>query len=248
MTAAARFLWPLAGQPGHGRRVVDAPTGAVCLCCGQLTGPAAATAREACGINLDYSRAARRDSGLVCEGCAWALAGRGLATLRLWTVAASAETIMPPSHPKAAMRLGAHVQLTNRADMRAVASMLTDPPDGEWLVTVAVSGQKHVVPYASTNLGPGRWSIRVEDHTVTASPPEMRDLLGRVSALRAAGFGPDQIAALHPGTSLSTPERLAAWRTHAEPITSYRGSPLLRLASLIPTKGHLDEYLDRYPA
>jgi hypothetical protein len=248
VTAAGRFLWPLAGRPSHGRKQHDAPDSAACLVCGEPTGPTATTAKEALGINFDLNQAARRDSTWVCEGCAWALAGRGLRTLRLWTVAAVDTPTAAASHPKAdGMPCGPHIQLTNRADMRWVAHLLTSPPPGEWLVTVAVSGQKHVVPYAHTNTGRGAWAARVEGHTVTAHPDEMRALLARVAALRAAGFGPDQIASLNPGTHMSSRDRLDAWRTHADPIHRYRGSPLLALAALMPTKEHLDEYLTAYP-
>lgn len=249
MSAAARFLWRLAGQPSCGRKTVAVPDGAVCLCCGgDFVEGQAAAAKDALGINYDFTQARRPDSALVCVPCAWSLAGRGLATLRLWTVAAAEDTELPASHPKCAMQLGFHVHLTNRADMRTVAAMLTDPPAGEWLVTAAVSGQKHVVPYATTNRGGGPWRVRVETCDVTGSPGEMAMLLGRVAALRRAGFGPGQIAALDPGTSLSSRARLVAWRQHADPITCYRGSPLLGLAALIPTKEHLDEYVDRYTA
>lgn len=248
MTAAPRYLWPLAGHPGHGRKTITVDPDTPCLCCGHPTGETATTPKDALGINYDLNRAARRDAPAVCEACAWSLAGRGTATLRLWTVAATDQPAAAPSHPKAdKLPTSPHIQYTNRADMRWVAHLLTNPPGGEWLVTVAVSGQKHVVPYAHTNHGGDRWVIQVEGHTVTAAPDEMAGLLARVALLRAEGFGPDQIARVDPGTSLSTPARLAAWQTHAHPLVPYRGSPLLGLAALIPTKEHLHDYLATYP-
>lgn len=248
MTTAAHFLWSLGGRPGHGRTEVDTPPGAVCLCCGDPIATATcARATHALGVNYDFTRAARRDSPVVDPACAWALAGRGLATLRLWTIAATTGRALPASHPKCTVDLGPQVHLTNRADMRAVAALLTDPPEGEWLVTVAMSGQKHVVPYSRTNRGAGRWTVRVENFDVTSDPVEFAALLARVAALRHAGFGPDQIAAVDPGTHLSTRSRLDAWRLHAEPLTPYRGSPLLGLAATTPNKEHLDDYLASYP-
>lgn len=247
MTAAAPWLWDLAGRPGHGHRSVELDEPTPCLVCAAPT-EAGVRGKDALGVNFDFTQAARPDSTWVCGGCCWALAGKPPATLRMWSIVADPARVMPASHPKCAVQAGPHVLLTNRADMRTVAAMLTDPPDGEWLVTIAVSGQKHVVPYAQVNRGAGPWRIRFETCDVTSTPAEMAWLLGRVAALRQAEFGPDQIAQVDPGTHLSSRDRLAAWKAHGEPLTPYRGSPLLGLAAAIPNREHLSEYCDRYPA
>lgn len=243
--SGGRYLWALAGCPAHPQaRAVDSDI--VCLVCGCDTEGQGVRAKDALGINFDHTQARRPDSEHVCGGCAWALAGKPPATLRMWSVAATTERDLPPSHPKCAMPVGPGAHLTNRADMRTVASLLCDPPPGEWLVTVAVSAQKHVVPYAMTSQGRGSWRVRVETCDITSDPTEMGWLLGRVARLRDAGFGPTQIAAVDPGTHLSTLARLTAWRDHAEPLAPYRGSPLLGMASIIPTKEHLHDYLGCY--
>lgn len=139
-----------------------------------------------------------------------------------------------------------HVHLTNRADMTAVAALLTDPPEGPWAAWIAISGQKHVLPYTTINHGVGPWAVQVEDSTATSTPAGFATVLARVCRLRGAGFPEAAILAGDPGTWITTTERLDVWRTHGEPLATMADSPTLRLACLIPTKGTLDELTARY--
>src|SRR5690606_27614113 len=118
----------------------------------------------------------------------------------------------------------------NRADPAPITAILADPPEGEWLVTVAVSGQKHVLPYGTVNRGRGRWTVRQVTLNATATPTQWRDVHAHALALRRMGVSGDDILTGHPPASVKTRAALDQWRTHATPLTPYQQSPLLELA------------------
>lgn len=244
--SAAGLVWELAGWPDCGKPTVVHDGS--CYVCGEAChGGVAVRAKVALGINFDHTRAGNRTSTHVCAACMWALSGKPPLSLRMWSGVASPDRVFPPSHPKCAYTgLGGHIHLTNRADMTAVAALLTDPPEGPWAAWIAISGQKHVLPYTTINHGAGSWAVQVEDSTATSTPARFATILARVCRLRGAGFPEAAILAGDPGTWITTAERLDVWRTHGEPLACMADSPTLRLACLIPTKGTLDELTDRY--
>src|SRR5690606_31754397 len=80
-----------------------------------------------------------------------------------------------------------HLHFTSRADMRVVVDILADPPEGEWVVSVAESGQKHSLPYAVVNRGRARWRVRMDALDADATPEDFRHVFAHVCALRPAG-------------------------------------------------------------
>jgi len=72
--------------------------------------------------------------------------------------------------------------------MRVVVDTLADPPEGEWVVSVAESGQKHSLPYAVVNRGRAQWRVRMDALDVDATPEDFRHAFAHVCALRARGF------------------------------------------------------------
>lgn len=238
------LVWDLAGRPDHGKRHVTHH--GPCYVCGHPCPGDAVTTKDAIGVNFDHTRAGRRDSLHVCAPCAWAMSGKPPHTLRMWSGAAAPTLTMPPNHPKCALTTPPQVHLTNRADLTTIAGLLTNPPDGPWTAWIALTGQKHVVPYSPLNHGAGRWAVQVEDSKATATPSEFALVLARVIRLRRAGFPEAAILTGNPGTWMDRPERLTAWTTHGRPLTALADSPLLKLACLIPTKGTIDALDDTY--
>ena len=236
-----RFVYDLAGRPALVASVAamltDTP-GAVCAVCAE---PADRTAAvdKALGANFT-DRTMFRDSrsSRVCQACVWCCSGKPPATLRMWTIVAAPGVDLGPSQPKAWLQNTPGLLLTNRADPAPVARILADPPAGPWLVTIAVSGQKHVLPYGHVNHGSGRWAVRMENTTITADPGQWRHVHHHARALRQLGVPADCVAAGTPG-GIRTADQLTAWRTHAGQLTQWVGSPLLHLALWTLTKGTL---------
>lgn len=245
-TGGAGLVWELAGRPDCGKPTV-AYDGLCYVCAEPCPSGVAVKAKLALGINFDHTQARQRASQHVCAACMWALAGKPPLTLRMWSGVACEQRGLPPCHEKCAYTtLGDRIHLTNRADMRTVAQALCDPPDGPWVVWIAVSGQKHVLPYTVTNHGTGPWAVRVEDATARSTPPEFALILARVIRLRQVGIPETAILAGDPGTWVDRQERLDAWRAHGVPLTALANSPLLQMACMIPTKGTIDDLAARY--
>lgn len=232
MTAATLLVWNTAGRPK-----VPAEKGimlgdATCAICG-LTQPATADIDKALGKNFaDRGHIQDMGSSRVCEGCLWACTGRPPASLRMWSIIVAPG--MPPSHPKAWLQVPG-LYLFNRAAPQPLTDLLASPPDGEWLATVAISAQKHVIPYASTNHGTGRWTIRVEDHDITATPQQWQKAHAAAIALRRMGVPAEAVMSGEP-RFVKTPQMLADWRQLNDQLLPWLGSPLLDLALWTITK------------
>src|SRR5690606_4428385 len=128
-----------------------------------------------------------------------------------------------------------HLHFTSRADMRVVVNTLADPPEGEWVVSVAESGQKHSLPYAVVNRGRARWRVRMDALDVDATPEDFRHVFAHVCALRARGFSAEDIEHLRmPIGRIKTGHDLAVWQHHAEALAPWRSSSLIGVLARRP--------------
>lgn len=243
--SAPVMIWELAGRPRRASLKAERVE-AVCAMCGRQV-PESLHVKQSIGGKsfTDQYLLAVRGSDRTCYGCAWVCTGKGMDQIRMWTIVARTDRPLPPSNPKAAFA-APHLHFTSRADMRAVVDTLADPPAGEWVVTVAESGQKHTAPYAVINRGAGRWQVRMDARDVTATPEEFRAVFGHSLRLRDAGFRAEEIAALDPPIGRLNADTLPIWFHHATPLRPYRASGLIHLANFLINKEHLNEYLDRY--
>lgn len=245
MTAAQTLLWDTAGRPpvdgAKGKLLKDIP--GVCAVTGEHF-DTTADATRALGENFTDHSLWAAHTGRVGPAALWCCSGKGKLSPRTWTwICAPGETLAD-SHEKAPYRAPG-LCLTNRANTRPVIDILAHPPAGEWVVAVAVSGQKHVLPYATTNRGGGAWTIRMEDTTITSTPEEWAHVLGHVLALRRLGIPADNIKAGTPAY-IKTPEQLATWREHSTALAPHAGSPITDLALWCATKPILED-TNAYP-
>jgi len=245
MLTAVRMAWDAAGGPSHPKAIA---ADAGCVVCG-VTHHRHLRARDALGKNFDILTAARPDLSTVCEPCAWALAGKPPQTLRMWSILTTAATILPTGAPSAPYPSDGRLHLCNRKDQSAIIAALTDPPDDVWAVTIAVSGQKHLLPYTPVN-APGAALVlaRIEGCVVDATPTEYGALIGACAALRLAGHNPDSIHAVTPTVPALTRDGLTAWRRWSPTVAPHANSPLLQLALHMTTKETIRDLADRYAA
>lgn len=245
--SAPVMVWELCGRP---RRATLGVTGipGVCAMCARTVTESAPAKKWLEGKSFTDPAHLRTRSDRVCEACAWTVTGKGMDQVRMWTIVARTDRALPPSNPKAAFASD-HVHFTSRADMRAVVGTLADPPSGQWLVTVAESGQKHTLPYGHLNHGPGRWRVRMDATDIDAEPADFRHVFAHACALRAAGHTNDEIEHLTPSFGrLNTTAGIDRWRHHTAALTGWGSSPLLHLAVFLINKEHLHGYLDHYRA
>jgi len=241
-TAPTVTVWHLAGEPDPIPTIAALVKdyAGVCAICTR-TVPRTADVNRALGANFtDRSLFRDPSSDRVCPACLWCCSGKPPATLRMWSIVATPDRSVPASNPKAFLQDRPGLYLGARGDDTGtlVAHTLTTPPDGPWTVTIATSGQKHVLPYGHLNDGPGRWVVRMETTTVTATPDEWAHVHTHATALRRLGIPADDV--MH-GTPryLKTRDDLHQWSTHNAELTAWLGSPLLSLALWTITKGHL---------
>lgn len=241
------MVWELTGRPRRASLPAE-QVEADCAMCGRRVTESVHVKHTIGGKSFtDQYLLARRGSDRTCYGCAWCCTGKGMDQIRMWTIVARPDRVLPASNPKAVFAAD-HVHFTSRADMRAVVDTLADPPDGPWLVSVAESGQKHTIPYTRVNHGRGRWTVRMDARDITATPDQFRTVLGHALRLREAGFRAEEIERLEPPVGRLNAAALPVWLHHAEALRPYAGSPLLHLAVFLPNKEHMDEYLARFPA
>lgn len=228
---ATRLLWEAAGRPAPAaasvaRLIVDQP--GQCGMCGEHSDRTADTDRSL-GANFSDRALFRWPGGRTCPACLWVCSGKPPATLRMWSIICAPGVTLPPSDPKAWLQDTPGLHLGSRRSAPHVGRFLGDPPAGPWMVSIALSGQKHVAPYAHVNHGRGPWRVRVEDHNVTSSPDEWRTIREHALALRRLGIPEQPIHDGHPAR-LRTREQLATWAHHNQHLLPYLRSPLLGLA------------------
>lgn len=247
--AAGRPMEPLKGEP-------LGPESVPCKICGCINGAPYLKDKDAIpntDTDLMYYRAAWSD--VVCVPCAWVSQGQPPDTIRLWSLAYREDgKIENPgifgeylagkntSVERLANLPG--VVFTNRSQWRPVVHLLCEPPDCDWSVCVANSGQIHIVRFGHINPGTSGWTVRFERQDVRSSGPEFSRLLFRVASLKAAGFRDDDIFSAAPSPA-SLMRGVEAWMTHANHIdyTAHIRSPLLELALFCCTKEYTDEWI-----
>ncbi|WP_151530554.1 MULTISPECIES: hypothetical protein [Corynebacterium] len=151
---------------------------------------------------------------------------------------------LPDSSEKAPLHVFGICQ-TNRGNTRPVIDILASPPEGEWVVCIAVSGQKHVLPYATTNRGRGPWAVRMEDTTITSTPEQWSTVLHTVLALRRLGVPADAIKTGEPAY-IKTAEQLQQWQKLSTRLAPYAKSPITDLALWCITKPIMED-TNAYP-
>ena len=242
MTAATRLIYDTAGRPGFATATTGrllAQHAAPCCVCGQVEQETADADRSMGSNFADRGHLRNHHSTRVCRGCLWCASGKPPATLRMWSIVCAPGNLLPPSQPKAWLQDTPGLCLTNRANTQPIIDILTAPPAGDWAVTVAISGQKHVVPYAEVNHCAGPWLIRVEDHDVSATPHEWNQVFTSALHLRRLGVPAEAIDAGEPRFVVkggTTRALLDQWRGLAAPLQPYLGSTLLSLALWTITK------------
>lgn len=227
MTDAVEIAWIAAGCPTtEGPRAgLLTQTPGACAVSGYehtFTAPAV----KALGGNLERSALSAPDSDKVGPAALWAMSGRGKSSLRLWSIVAD---------------LSPRWVLCNRSDPTPIVATLADPPALPWIICIAVSGQKHLLPYTPVNRDPGSWRVRFENTTVSGTPDMWRRVHGTAVALRKLGVPPAHIGAGTPGPAIKTRDQLAAWRHLSAHIQPWTGSPLLTLALWTITKKTLEQ-------
>lgn len=233
MTSAMPLIWDLAGRPEPTGKNAASGEAAPCALCGRHVDRTADINRVLGSSFTDRGHLARLDSDRACAACVWCCTGRGLTSLRLWTVVAHPGAPCE-SQPKAWIRDTPGLTLTNRAHTAPVTALLDDPPDGPWALSVAVSAQKQVVPYARLNHGRA-WTVRFEATDITATSADWSHVHGAALALRRLGVPEEAIVDGEP-RFVTGRDRLALWRDLDAALAGWRRSPLLRLALWTITK------------
>ena len=238
MTDACRLVWGCAGSPeitlaNVAKLVTDTP--GQCAVCG-FEAERTADINRALGANFSDRSHLAVHTSRVCPACLWCCSGKPPATLRMWSIIAAPGMTLPESNPKAWMQNTPHLALLNRSNPGPIAAVLASPPEGPWVVTVAYSGQKHVVPYAHVNHGAeAAWTVRAEDHNVTAHPDEWAAVHAAAMALRKLGVPADDVLAGQP-RYIKSRAALVRWSRLDAHLTGWHNSPLLNLALWCITK------------
>lgn len=240
MTAPTTLIWRLAGrpEPGGAKAKLFRDEPGICAVSGDQCGRTAPVAKVLGDNFTDRSLFRAPTSDRVGEAAFWVCSGKGTSSLRMWSIIAAPDHLLPPSDERAFVQQP-HLWLGNRSDPLPIARLLEDPPEGEWLCSIALSGQKHVAPYAAVNRGPSQWTVRMENVNITSSPDEWQAVRAAANRLRGIGIGADNVLHGLPGL-IKSRGNLDLWRRESRALAPYTGSPLLELALWTITKSTLE--------
>ena len=237
MTDACRLVWGCAGSPeitlaNVAKLVTDTP--GQCAVCGSEA-ERTADINRALGANFSDRSHLAVHTSRVCPACLWCCSGKPPTSLRMWSIIAAPGVDLPPSNPKAWLQGTPGLLLFNRSNPGPLAALLADPPLGQWCASVAYSGQKHVLPYTPINTVRGEWTIRAEDHYMTATPGQWQAVHAAALGLRRLGVPADDVLAGAP-RYLKTRSDLTRWSDLDRHLTGWHNSPILSLALWTITK------------
>lgn len=236
MSDATRLVYDLAGNPeiaaaSTAKHLQNHP--GRCAICGRRE---QVTADFDNALGKNFSDRSLLDGGTsrVCTACLWCCSGKPPATLRMWTIVA-AEGTDCRTHEKAFLQNTPGLSLINRGNPQPLVDILSNPPGGPWVASVALSGQKHVLPYARVNHG-RTWVVRVEDTQVSATSDEWMAVHEAAVELRRMGIPADAVREGRPAF-IKTADQLTLWRDIESRLAGWHRSPLLDLALWTITKG-----------
>lgn len=241
MSAAARALYAALESPEVPRK-----TGAYtcnCAMCGAPCDGRGVSFADAFAVGFgDYELLKCPESPAVCVPCAWSLGSKPPVTLRLWSLVYRADRPAAPSNPKCYLHHPA-LHATAKDNLREIVEILINPPKCPWFVTIAVSGQKHTLPWATLNHGDAMWSVRFESQSVASAPGRFARALYHASALFLAGVSRDEIAAGRINAPSAARAGVATLRTHWEPLRAAGNAPEIQLAAfLLSPKEHVYDH------
>lgn len=233
-----QIIWEACGRPDHGRPSHQARSARPCCICGDSITSGVASAH---GISKTYSnfRELRSiASGLVCDACVWAMAGRPPLTLRLWSVLWREDGHTLQSSTNCPWQ-PAGVRFTNKGDIEDFQSVLLDPPRCKWGMSIADGGKIHVLPFAPINAGNSDgWRVRIDDLTVSSSGSEFSAITKHAAILYDLGFSKTDILSGQPQPSSLKKHGVDEWRQHHSCLRPWFRSVQLRLALFFLRREH----------
>lgn len=164
--------------------------------------------------NTPHARATESKS--LCTACAWILAQK---YIRNWSL----------------LVLDGRFEHPTRARIREI---LLDPPRRyPWLLSIAVSGQKHISFPGYVNRSARDMRVLLEELIVPLPAGGIGHVLEPVEALYAAGFTKEEIRTGQYRQDRIRAFGLSQWRETEEKISPMRGSRILELAVWAAQKG-----------
>lgn len=246
MTSAQQLIYDTVGCPpieGSKGKLLK-PEPGICSITGEPQ-EITADARRALGENFTDHSLWRAHTGRVGPAALWCCSGKGALSPRMWSWVCAPGVGLPDSVEKAPWHVPGLCQ-TNRSNTRPIIDLLIHPPAGEWVMCIATSGQKHVLPYATTNHGGGTSTIRMEDTNITIKHTQFRNVFEATLTLRRMGVTAENIKNEAPGNAIKTHDQLENWRHASQRIEHLRTSPLVDLALWCITKPIMED-TNAYP-
>jgi CRISPR type IV-associated protein Csf1 len=177
----AAILYALAGSPPQdGCALLDAPTR--CVMCAVETTIGARFARWVGSMFTDYDKLRAPSSDYVCPACVWSCE---------WNPPPGVTN--PPGKKGVNLRLFSHLYdargyvYANKANKPEIRAWLCAPKSPPWFAAVADSGQKHTVPWATTNIDEHRGIVRFEERDVWVDSRGLTPFIGAANELLTAG-------------------------------------------------------------
>ncbi|MBT9158986.1 MAG: hypothetical protein DDT26_00235 [Dehalococcoidia bacterium] len=120
--------------------------------------------------------------------------------------------------------------LPRRAEIRG---WLLDPPEPPFIIAIAESGQKHILPWAQTGHDRDYFPVQFELDCIWLKRQEFTTLLARFETLRGLGFTKTELVSgnYRSETLLQAIRDHPHWVEHDHALAAVRGSRLLDLVA-----------------
>lgn len=196
-----------------------------CWLCGQPTdgqGVPTTKAIKPTFTNKDLARAPESKS--VCADCVFCLSQK---ELRFYSILATETGMMHPG----------------RAEIKA---LLLNPPEPPFVLTIAVSGQKHLTFRARVAYSREQFPVQFEEMQVIVQPEQLAQLLDPIENLYTV-FSKDEILTGRYSQGRMRQIGLTTFQQLENQIADKRGSRLFELAVFVAQKREVEEVAQQTP-
>jgi len=235
MQSPTQIIWEALGRPEQERPAEESYSN--CALCGASCNGIGVTFKNGISDSFSDYRDLESPGGThCCEACVWSMQGRPPKTIRMWSILWREDGLVPPSREGCPWQVPG-VHMSNKADLTAFFQVLLNPPRCKWIMTLADSGQIHLLPFAKVNMPTAKsWTIRLERNDIKCNREDFPMIVSHAEALYRAGFVKDDIMYGQPQSSMIYKRGINIWKEHGGALKPWFGSKQLELATFFLRK------------
>lgn len=229
MNTPSQILYQLADYPSVPYDILD--TSESCWVCGFPCNKAVLLNKAIGQSFTDHEKSEAPWSDYLCLPCCWVMSGRPPDSFRPWSVVWRSDKHFDVNPDVYKSRQIKGVHFTKKIQPNEIVSLLSNPPKNHsYFCSIALTGQKHVIPFTKINHSSDYWTIRTDSYDITSSVAVFNDIFNKCQHLLQLNFSKIDIETGTPYSSkLKDKQKREIWKSYEFDLVKWRGSNFLKL-------------------